>query len=198
MGKKDQPTGLRVVTFNVLPVAYELVAKWAARHGHRIVLIVTTPGPPARRSTSYRGVVAQAPPETDILITTRPRRVALPLIRALEPDLIISGSFPYRIPQEIVATARYGAMNTHPAPLPAYRGPNPTRLVYERVPAHGRDAAPHRRGVRRRADPQQADRPAACVGDAGIGHGDAGVADRWGDRGRDGAGGGGGSRHAAG
>ncbi len=137
MGKTDQPTGLRVITFNVLPVAYDLVARWAARHGHRIVLIVTTPGPPARRSTSYRGIVAQAPPETDILVTTRPRRVALPLIRALEPDLIISGSFPYRIPQEIVATARYGAMNSHPAPLPYYRGPNAVRLVYEGFPTMG-------------------------------------------------------------
>ena len=134
MSESDQPRGLRVVTFNVLPVAYESVARWAARHGHRIVLIVTTPGPPARRSTSYRGVVAQAPPETDILVTTRPRRVALPLIRALEPDLIISGSFPYRIPQEIVAVPRYGAMNLHPAPLPYYRGPNPLRLIYEGFP----------------------------------------------------------------
>ncbi len=137
MEKADQPTGLRVITFNVLPVAYELVARWAARHDHRIVLVVTTPGPPARRSMIYRGVVAQAPPETDILVTTRPRRVALPLIRALEPDLIISGSFPYRIPQEIVAVARYGAMNGHPAPLPAYRGPNPMRLVYEGFPTMG-------------------------------------------------------------
>ena len=137
MGKADQATTLRVVTFNVLPVAYKNVARWAALHGHRIVLIVTTPGPPARRSTSYRDVVAQAPPETDILVTTRPRRVALPLIRALEPDLIISGSFPYRIPQEIVATSRYGAMNGHPTPLPSYRGPNPLRLVYEGFPTMG-------------------------------------------------------------
>ncbi len=137
MSETNQAGPLRVVTFNVLPRAYERVAQWAARHGHRIVLIVTTPGPPARRSTSYRGVVANAPPETDILVTTRPRRVALPLIRALEPDLIISGSFPYRIPQEIVATARYGAMNSHPAPLPYYRGPNPMRLVYEGFPTMG-------------------------------------------------------------
>jgi len=137
MESTDQVTTLRVVTFNVLPVAYKNVARWAARHGHRIVLLVTTPGPPARRSTSYREVVALAPPETDILVTTRPRRVALPLIRALEPDLIISGSFPYRIPQEIVATARYGAMNSHPAPLPYYRGPNAVRLVYEGFPTMG-------------------------------------------------------------
>ncbi|MDQ6832074.1 MAG: hypothetical protein M3008_01645 [Chloroflexota bacterium] len=137
MSEADQPSGLRVVTFNVLPVAYESVAKWAERHGHRIVLIVTTPGPPARRRPVYRGVVALAPPETDILVTTRPRRVALPLIRALEPDLIISASFPYRIPQEIVVVPRYGAMNLHPAPLPRYRGPNPLRLVYEGFPTMG-------------------------------------------------------------
>jgi methionyl-tRNA formyltransferase len=131
MNDTESATGLRIVTFNVLPPAYGLVARWAEEHGHTIALVVTTPGPSTRRTPSYSGVVAMAPPGIDVLVTTRLRRVALPLIRALRPDLIVSLTFPYRIPPEITAIPRYGAVNLHPAVLPSYRGPNVARPIYE-------------------------------------------------------------------
>jgi len=88
--------------------------------------------PPAPRRAAPRSIAGSLrSPLPRPTSSSPPGRVALPLIRALEPDLIISASFPYRIPQEIVAAARYGAMNIHPAPLPYYRGPNPVRLVYD-------------------------------------------------------------------
>jgi len=130
-------TGLRIVTFNVLPPAYQLVAQWAAQTGNKLVLVVTTPGPSTRRTPSYRGVVEAAPPGQDVLVTTRLRTVALPLIRELKPDLIVSMTFPYRIPSELTAIPRYGALNLHPAPLPYYRGPNPMRLIYDGFPTLG-------------------------------------------------------------
>jgi methionyl-tRNA formyltransferase len=121
---------LKIVTCNVRPAfGYGLIASWAARHGHTIALLVTTPGPPARRSLSYREVIALAPPEQEIVITTRPRRLT-PLLTALAPDLLICSSFPYRIPAEVVAIPRLGAVNLHPSPLPRYRGPNPLRQLY--------------------------------------------------------------------
>ena len=135
-------TGLRIVTLNVLPPAYQLVSQWAAQTGHKLVLVVTTPGPSTRRTPSYRGVVEAAPPGQDVLVTTRLRSVALPLIRELRPDLILSFSFPYRIPPEITSIPRYGALNLHPAPLPYYRGPNPMRPIYDGFPTLG--AALHR------------------------------------------------------
>ncbi len=49
-------------------------------------------------------------------------RVALPLIRELRPDLIVSFTFPYRVPPEITAIPRYGAVNLHPTVLPAIAG----------------------------------------------------------------------------
>lgn len=128
---------LRVVTFNVLPPAFGLVRQWAAQGGHKIVLLVTTPGPTTRRTPTYRGIINDAPPEVDILVTTRLRTRALPLIRELQPDLIVSFSFPYRIPPEICAIPRYGAVNLHPAALPAYRGPNVLRVIYEQYPLLG-------------------------------------------------------------
>jgi methionyl-tRNA formyltransferase len=123
--------GLKIVSFNVRPAfGYGMVAAWAQRHGHTIALLVTTPGPPTRRSDSYREVVAMAPPEQEIVITTRPRRL-VPLLTALKPDLLIAASFPYRIPPEVADIPRLGAVNFHPGPLPRYRGPNPARQLYD-------------------------------------------------------------------
>lgn len=128
---------MRIVAFSVVPLAYDVVSAWAAECGHEIALLVTTPGPASRRNTSYQRVINSAASGTDILVTTRLRKVALPLIQALEPDLIVSYTFPYRIPPEIIAVARHGAVNMHPTALPAYRGPNPLRGIYEGNPLLG-------------------------------------------------------------
>src|SRR6266542_1748044 len=97
--------GLRVVAYCVLPPAYGLVREWAERHGHRLLLLVTTPGPPARRSSTYRDIVGMAPPEQDVLITTRPKRTSA-LVAALRPDIVLSFTFPYRLPPEVLELPR--------------------------------------------------------------------------------------------
>ena len=55
----------------------------------------------------------------------------LPLIAAAEPDLLISATFPHKLPASVLAIPRLGAFNLHPTLLPQGRGPNPQRLVYE-------------------------------------------------------------------
>jgi methionyl-tRNA formyltransferase len=135
--ESDRPSQLRIVTFNNLPGPFRITQGWAAQAGHKVVLAVTTPGPAARRSESYREILAAAPTELDLLVTTRIRRVALPLIRELRPDLILSFTFPYRLPPELRALARIGAVNLHPTVLPAYRGPNPMRAIYDGYPLLG-------------------------------------------------------------
>jgi len=137
MNDTAQTTGLRIVTFNVLPLAYGLVARWAEENGHTIALVVTTPGPSTRRTPTYRGVIEMAKPGVDVLVTTRLRRVARPLIQELHPDLIVSFTFPYRLPLEITAIPRFGAVNLHPTLLPTYRGPNVARPIYEGAPEIG-------------------------------------------------------------
>jgi methionyl-tRNA formyltransferase len=123
---------LRIVTFNILTIANTLVTNWAARHGHRIILVVTSPaGSEARYGASYLRLVESLPPTQDVLITTKMRRTVAPVLAALAPDLIISATFPHRIPPEVTAIPRYGALNLHPAPLPRGRGPNPMRMIYE-------------------------------------------------------------------
>jgi methionyl-tRNA formyltransferase len=128
--------GLRVVLFCVLPPVYGMLREWTARHNHNVRLVVTTPGPSTRRSAGYREIVAMSPPEQDILVSTHPRRLAAQ-IAPHKPDLILSATFPYRIPPEVTAIPRFGAVNLHPTPLPLYRGPNPLRLFYDASPVLG-------------------------------------------------------------
>ena len=133
---RDRDKPLRIVTCNVEPAAYRLVDTWARGKGHTIALIVTTPGPPPREYTGHQEIVASAPPGQDILVTTRLKRAA-PLIAATAPDVLLSYTFPLRIPDEVLAIPTLGAVNLHPSPLPAYRGPNPARMVYDGAPTLG-------------------------------------------------------------
>lgn len=122
---------LRIVTFNILPLAYQLLTRWIHENGHKHVLAVTTPGPTTRPTPVYKGIVESAPRNVDILVTTRLRNVATPLIRTLEPDLILCFSFPYKLTPELISIPKIGAVNLHPAVLPAYRGPNVFRMFYD-------------------------------------------------------------------
>lgn len=129
---------LRIVTFNNLPVAFQIVHGWAAQAGHKIVLTVTSPGPKTRRSTGYKEIAAMAGEQNiELLITTRLKAIATPVLSAIKPDLILSASFPWLLTPELLATARLGAINLHPAVLPAYRGPNALRQIYDAAPFIG-------------------------------------------------------------
>jgi methionyl-tRNA formyltransferase len=92
--------------------------------GQRVLLVVTTPGPAARRTDAYKEVVANMRPDLDVLVTSHMRRLPA-LLKGLEPDLIFVTGFPWRLPAELLALPRLGCVNTHPALLPRYRGPNP-------------------------------------------------------------------------
>ncbi len=124
--------GARIVALVVEPIAYRVVADWAARGGHRLVLLVTTPGPArARADRDYLDVIGGLPPGQDVLVTSRMRRTLAPVLATIVPDLLVSFTFPHRIPPEVRTIPRYGAVNLHPTPLPAYRGPNPRRMLFD-------------------------------------------------------------------
>lgn len=137
MATRHDPTGTpRIITCNVEPAAYELVAAWAERRGYHIVLMVTTPGPAPRTYTGHQEIVASAPHNQDILVTTKLNR-AVPILQAARPDILLSYTFPLRIPPAVLAVPRLGAVNLHPSALPAYRGPNPARMLYDGSPTLG-------------------------------------------------------------
>lgn len=109
--------------------AYSFLDAFLQSRGHRIVGVVTTPGPRGTRTQDYLSVVAAAGPEVDVVVSTHPKRWAA-MVAAMRPDLIVSVAFPLRIPAEVIALPRYGAINGHDSLLPKYRGPNPQGWVF--------------------------------------------------------------------
>lgn len=114
---------LRVVVISTLPQVVGGMDRMLSAMGHRIVAVVTTPGPQRRRSTSYLDVVRDVPDGVDTIITTRPKRLAK-VLAVYAPDLIVCMSFPFRLPQDLIDLPRLGLINGHPAYLPRHRGPN--------------------------------------------------------------------------
>src|SRR5829696_8549571 len=121
------PHPWRVVVFTVFPggLIYQMVAAVLQPLGHRVVGVVTSPGPKQRRSPTYLEVVAALPPGVDVIVSNHPQHWAA-MLAPLRPDLIISGAFPWRIPADVLALPRLGAFNLHDALLPRHRGPNAT------------------------------------------------------------------------
>lgn len=118
-------TGWRVVLFSVLPVVPPLVEPVVRDCGHRLVGLVTAPGPRARRDDGYLGVAQLARPDLDVIVSNHPDRWAA-MIAPLRPDLIITMAFNWIIPADVLALPRLGAINSHDALLPRHRGPNAT------------------------------------------------------------------------
>jgi methionyl-tRNA formyltransferase len=114
----------RVVLFSVMPprLVFPLLDAALGTLGHRLVAIVTSPGPKRRRSDAYLDVVAAARPGVDVLVSNHPERWAA-MLAPLRPDLIICVGFPWLIPPDVLALPRLGAINLHPARLPHHRGP---------------------------------------------------------------------------
>ena len=120
----DVSESWRVVVITNIPGGgvYTLVDEVARPLGHKIVGVVTSPGPPRRRSDSYLGVVAAVPPGVDVLVSNHPSRWAA-MLAPLRPDLIVCGGMPWRLPPDLIALPLFGTINIHTARLPRYRGP---------------------------------------------------------------------------
>lgn len=120
-----QSQSLRVIYFSSQPAAItNAVAGLLEQAGLKVLLVVTTPGPAARRTEAYKDVVAHHTPGFDVLVTSHMGRLA-GMLGSLEPDLIFVTGFPWKLPAEVLSLPRLGSINTHPALLPAYRGPDP-------------------------------------------------------------------------
>ena len=105
----------------VLVTETALAARWMegrlARHGHRVVGILTS----SKRDAHYLDVVSGASPGTDVIVSSYPKRWAR-MLAPMRPDLIVSCFFPWRIPIDVIELPRLGTVNIHPSLLPAYRG----------------------------------------------------------------------------
>jgi methionyl-tRNA formyltransferase len=130
-GPDPAPESWRIVVFTNMPggMIYSLVNEVVRPLGHRVVGVVTSPGPKRRRSPTYLEVVAAVPPGVDVIVSNHPERWAA-MLAPWRPDLIISGGFPWRIPADVLALPRLGAINFHDALLPRHRGPNATGWAF--------------------------------------------------------------------
>jgi methionyl-tRNA formyltransferase len=116
---------LRVVLFTVIPQFVPLFEQIVVKQGHRLVGIVTAPGPRSRRSDDYLAVAQHARPGLDVIISNYPNRWAH-MIRPLRPDLIWCLGFNWKIPVDVLDIPRLGTVNRHDSLLPRYRGRNAT------------------------------------------------------------------------
>jgi methionyl-tRNA formyltransferase len=119
----------RVVVFSQIPRIVLRMDEVLREHGHKLVANVIArrlrgnPFPEGLRPIIIEHVV-HAPAHIDLLFPGTSKQIA-PLLRAYEPDLILSMIFPWLLPPDVLELPRLGAVNSHPGPLPQYRGPLP-------------------------------------------------------------------------
>lgn len=98
--------------------------------GHDICGVFTQPDKPKNR-----GMKLIAPPVKEYALTQglhvyQPLKMkdgtALELVRSLAPELIVVAAYGRILPEDILNTPKYGAINVHSSILPKYRGAAPT------------------------------------------------------------------------
>ena len=97
--------------------------------GHEICGVFTQPDKPKNR-----GMKLIAPPVKEYALTQglhvyQPLKMkdgtALELVRSLAPELIVVAAYGRILPEDILNTPKYGAINVHSSILPKYRGAAP-------------------------------------------------------------------------
>jgi methionyl-tRNA formyltransferase len=111
----------RVVITTMIPpvlIGFDAVVREA---GHQPVGLMTLRG---FDSEGTAKVIAAAPPDLNVLMPAKRRDIA-PLLRSVEPDLVVCMGFGWKIPAEALAVPTHGWLNGHPSLLPLHRGPTP-------------------------------------------------------------------------
>ena len=123
----SRPKGWRIVLISaVMPVAEPLIAH-LREMGHDVVawMMQRRPKDVDKPPPPWGEVTDKSAPQGLNLILVRDKADLAPLLRGLEPDLVLCWGFGWKIPQEALDVPRYGAVNQHPARLPRHRGPIP-------------------------------------------------------------------------
>ena len=116
--------GWRIVVISaVLPVVEPLLAR-LRELGHDPVawLLARRPESPV---PPWGDVTDRTAPAGVSVLFARDKHAIAPLLRGLEPDVVLCWGFSWKLHQEALDVPRLGAVNQHPAPLPRHRGPLP-------------------------------------------------------------------------
>jgi len=113
-----------VVVTRVLPVALGFYAA-VEDAGHEPVALLTIRDADGRYGNfDMTGLLNELPADLDILMPARRAAIA-PLLRSVEPDLVVCMGFPWKVPPDALAVPTHGWLNGHPSLLPRHRGPVP-------------------------------------------------------------------------
>jgi len=124
VSESDQ-SGWRIVVISaVLPVAEPLIAH-LRELGHEPVAWLMARRPADHPVPPWGDVTDRAAPAGVNLLFARDKSDIAPLLRGLEPDLVLCWGFAWKLPQEALDVPRLGCVNQHPARLPRHRGPIP-------------------------------------------------------------------------
>jgi methionyl-tRNA formyltransferase len=123
-------TGLRVVIASYGPAQFQFLHETLTAAGHipaaylvsRSMRPSTAAEPDLLEGTT--GIVADLPAGIDLLLPGSTRTLPA-LLAAYQPDVLLVFGFNWRLPPDVLAVPRLGALNVHPAALPKYRGPSP-------------------------------------------------------------------------
>jgi len=121
-------TPLRLAIYSNQAWPFDVVRRWAAGAGHEIALLVTVPER-SDSETGHLGAMGVGASEVPVAVV---RRVvdAADRIASTAPDLGVIFSF-NKLPDDIAGIPPCGTVNLHPALLPAHRGPNVFRAIFE-------------------------------------------------------------------
>ncbi len=118
-------TSLRVVLLSINSMAIPRIGRILNQKGHRLVGVLSAPGPKIRRTDDYLEIAQHASPGLDVIISNYRSRWA-DYLRPLKPDLFWVAGFNWKIPADVLEVPRLGTINGHDALLPKYRGRNAT------------------------------------------------------------------------
>ncbi len=108
---------MRIIYFsNQPPEIVNAVIEGLEALGQEVLLLVTTPGPLARPGTEYKRTVANARRDLDILVTNHMSRLAA-MLRSLEPDLIFTTGFSWKLPPERTTPGEHQCPSLAPATI---------------------------------------------------------------------------------
>ena len=120
-----------VIISGVLPVVEPLVP-YLRELGHEPVAWLMP-----RRAEGHRGplppwgeVTDSMAPDGINLLFAQDKWTVAPLLRGLEPDVVLCCGFPWKLPQEALDVARLGSVNQHTGKLPRHRGPIPLAWAF--------------------------------------------------------------------
>jgi methionyl-tRNA formyltransferase len=113
-----------VVVTRILPIALGFDAAVRAA-GHEPVALLTMRDPHRRYGElDLAELIDGVPDDLDVLLASKRASIA-PLLRSVEPDLVVCMGFPWKIPPDALDVPKHGWLNGHPSLLPMHRGPIP-------------------------------------------------------------------------